>query len=437
MSSSVRTVRLILLPVLTLILGWQLGARTENIRFAQEQLRVREMLQGGPGSGSGQIVKGDPEKVVDISIVWSVWRLLNSHYIDPSQLQIRKMVYGAASGLTAAVGDPYTVFMTPSDNRAFEDAMSGTLEGIGAQMEVRDGHIMIVAPLKRSPAEKAGLKPKDVVIAVNAEDVTGMKLEDVVGKIRGPKGTSVTLSVVHDGGQGPVEVTIRRASIHVPSVETKTVQTATGSIAYIALNQFGDTSIEEMRKAVIAVDPSKVKGIILDLRYNGGGYLEGAVDLVSMFLQQGNVVTVHERDKQPAVQSVSGEPILATLPLAVLVNAGTASASEITAGALQDAHRATIVGTQSFGKGTVQQIIALPDGSSLRVTIAKWLTPSGHDLSKKGITPDIVIDRTEDDFQADRDPQLDSAVTYLLTGKRPEIQKSSASSVSSAQRSTK
>lgn len=427
-----RTFSLILLPFLALLLGWQLGSRAERIKLADERASYAEMMQGGAGSGSGKVVKVDPEKEVDISIVWSVWRLLAQHYIDPSKLQIRTMVYGAAAGLTASLDDPYTVFMTPSDNKAFVDEMSGTLEGIGAQLEVQNGLIVIVAPLKGSPAEKAGMLPKDVIVAVDGTSVVGMKLEDVVNKIRGPRGTSVTVSIGRDGRSDPLVLSITRQNIHVPTVESKVIKTASGSFAYIALNQFGDSSTDEFRKAVESFDQSKMKGMIVDLRYNGGGYLEGAVDIVSMFVKEGTVVTVNERDHDPAPESVHGNPIAPTIPLVVLVNAGSASASEITAGALQDHHRATIVGVQSFGKGTVQQVIDLPDGSSLRVTIARWMTPDGHEINKKGITPDIVIDRSEADVKADRDPQLEAAEAFLVTGKRPAVQVQAKSSVSSS-----
>ncbi len=407
-----RSAAIVILPLCALVLGWQLGKSYEANQFLAERQQISELFS--MSSGSGQIVKGDPEKDIDISLLWGVWRLLNRHYIAPDDLKSNTLVFGAVKGLVEAVGDPYTVFMTPKDSKSFQDALSGTLEGIGAQLDAHDGAVVIVAPLKGSPAEKAGLLPHDTIVAVDGKDVQGMRLEDVVAKIRGPKGTSVTLSIVREGKQAPFTVTVVRDNIHVPSVESKVIKTQTGSIGYVALNQFGDESVVELKKAIAAL-PTDIKGLVLDLRFNGGGYLEGAVDLVSMFLKVGKVVSVVHRDGPPEEHLVNGAVILPDLPLVILINGGSASASEITAGALQDQKRATIIGTQSFGKGTVQEIIELPGGSSLKVTIAKWMTPGGHDLGKKGVTPDIVVDRTVEEFKAGKDPQLDAAEAWLLS----------------------
>ncbi|MBP9774027.1 MAG: S41 family peptidase [Candidatus Peribacteraceae bacterium] len=399
----------IALPLLTLLIGWQLG-----VRYVTQQ---HTLFNAFHESGSGQTVISNPEKEVDISLIWSVWNVLQQRYIDPSKLQIRPMVYGAVSGLVEAIGDPYTVFMTPKDAKAFSDLMEGNLEGIGAQLEEKNGYVVIVAPLKSSPAEKAGLLPNDVIVKVDGKDVTGDRLDDIVSRVRGKQGTKVTLGILREKETKILSITIIRDAIHVPSVETKTVTSQTGSVAYIALNQFGDASTSELTKALRDVDQKKVKGLVLDLRFNGGGLLEGAVELVSMFLKEGKVVTVEQRGERPEEHFVSGNAIAANLPLVVLINSGSASASEITAGALQDLHRAKIVGTQSYGKGTVQQLVDLPGGSTLRMTIARWLTPSGHDLSKKGVTPDIVIDRTVEEAKAKKDPQLDVAVAWLVSGK--------------------
>jgi carboxyl-terminal processing protease len=372
-------------------------------------------------------VKQDPEKEVDIALLWGVWRLLMRHYISPSELKTDEMVYGAVSGLVSAVGDPYTAFMTPKDTKEFDDSLAGTLEGIGAQLDLRSGQVVVVAPLKGSPADKAGLQPQDIILSANDKDLNGLSLEDVVGLIRGPKGSTVKLLIFRKGASDPLTFTVVRDSIHIPSVESKTMQTPEGTIGVVTLNQFGDDSMAEMKKALEAF-PKNLKGIVLDLRYNGGGYLDGAVELVSMFLQAGDVVTVHHRDQSPEGHQVTGKTIFPDTPLVVLINGGTASASEITAGALQDHKRATLVGTQSFGKGTVQELIDLPGGSTLRVTVAKWMTPSGHDLGKKGITPDIIISRSIDDVKADKDPQLDAAVS-VLTGKKVESEKTGTGSV--------
>lgn len=413
MSRSLRLFSMVMLPLIMLALGWQLGMRSEQQRLTSERDRIAELFSGE--TGSGKTVMSDPEKEVDISLLWSVWRLLNKNYIEPDQLKMNTMVFGAVSGMVSAVGDPYTLFMTPTDNKQFQDTLSGTLEGIGAQLEMQNGQVIVVAPLKGSPAEKAGILPRDVIVKVGDKDVADMKLEEVVSMIRGQKGTPVTITVLHDKARQVTTMTMTRDAIHVPSVESKLIKTThSGSVAYVALNQFGNDSIVELRSALQAMPLKDVKGVVLDLRFNGGGYLEGAVDLVSMFVADGKVVSVERRGGSTEEHFVKGGTLVPEkLPVAVIINGGSASASEITAGALQDHKRAKIIGTQSFGKGTVQEVIDLPGGSSLRVTIARWLTPGGHDLGKKGVTPDLVVDRTVEQFQANKDPQLDTAVEWV------------------------
>lgn len=421
-----RVLALGLLPLIALALGFQLGMSYEDRMLSIDRQRLEDLFTQ---SGSGTVVQGDPEDQVDISLLWGVWRLLQKHYLQPETMTSDAMVYGAVSGLVDALDDPYTLFMTPKDTKDFDNAMSGTLEGIGAQLDSQSGIITIVSPLKGSPAERAGLLARDVIIKVDDVDITNLRLDEVVGKIRGPKGTAVSITVVRQKENEPLTVSVIRDAIHIPSVESKIVQNTKGSIAVVALNQFGDDAIPEITKAIGAL-PKDIKGFVLDLRFNGGGYLEGAVDLVSIFQKTGRVVSVERRDQPSEVHNVTGKTLLPDLPMVVLINGGSASASEITAGALKDNDRAKIIGMQSFGKGTVQEIIDLPGGSSLRVTTAKWLTPSGHDLAKKGITPDIVIDRTPDDVRAEKDPQLDAAITWLLDHKDvTEEQKAATGSV--------
>lgn len=407
-----------LLPLIALALGFQIGVSYESQSLQNERERIEELYTL---AGSGQTVKTDPEKEVDISLLWGVWRLLDRHYVNPSELKIDEMVYGAVSGMVAAVGDPYTVFMTPPDTKEFEDALSGTLEGIGAQLDLVNNEVVVVAPLKGSPAEKSGVQPQDIILEVNGKTLDGLSLDEVVGMIRGPKGSTVTLGIARKGNRELLRITVTREAIHIPSVESKTQQTAQGTIGILILNQFGDESIPEIKKA-LSTFPKDMKGIVLDLRYNGGGYLDGAVDLVSMFQATGDVVSVQRRDVPPEVHRVTGQTLFPTTPLVVLINEGSASASEITAGALQDSKRATVIGVKSFGKGTVQEILDLPGGSTLRVTTAKWLTPSGHDIGKKGIVPDILIGRTIEQYRAAKDPQLEAAIN-VLTGKKVESEK--------------
>lgn len=404
---------LVVLPVCTLLFGWQWGQRSAQTQLqdAQNRLNVLYGLQGQSGA-----VIGDPEKQVDISILWGVWRLLNDRYIDPSKLQVNTMVNGAVTGMVASIGDPYTVFMTPKETQDFSDSLEGHLEGIGAELTIKDSNVVVVSPIKGSPADRAGVRPQDIITEVDGKSIEGLSLNDVVAKIRGKKGTSVTLTIMRS--PQIVKLTIVRDDIHVPSVEYEVKTTTKGKIGLLTINQFGGETVQEAKAFLTQQDVASLKGLIIDLRNNGGGYLDGAVELSSLFLREGTVVSIAGRDGPIDSKSVDGKPLLPDLPLVILINQGTASASEITAGAMQDHKRATIVGMKSFGKGTVQEIDDLPGGASLKMTIARWLTPNGKDLGKEGVFPDIAVDRTEADYKANKDPQLDAALTWMVTGKR-------------------
>ncbi len=401
------------IPVLTLIIGWNLGAA-----YVQRGSMQRVPVAGGPVSGSGTVAT-DPERQVDISLLWRVWGLLLNNYIDPSKLQSEPMLYGAVSGMVNAVGDPYTAFMTPKENTDFREGLAGTLKGIGAELMMRDGLVTVVTPIKQSPAERAGLLPDDVIVEVDGASVESQSLGEVVGRIRGPEGTTVMLSIARPEETDLLDFTIVREEIHIPSVESRIITQGKAQIGYVALNQFGEDSVQEVRSALQGFKNAQLAGIIFDVRQNGGGYLDGAVQIASLFLKQGTVVTVEQRGQAPVRHEVDGRPIFPDTPLVVLQNQGSASASEIVTGALQDNKRATVIGMKSFGKGTVQEVIDLPDGSSLRVTVARWLTPNGKDLGKEGVHPDYVVDRTGADITAKRDPQLDAAVAWLTTGTIP------------------
>jgi carboxyl-terminal processing protease len=401
----------ILLPLVTLVLGWQLGTRLEQKKF--EMLTEHWDVLYSSESGSGQLII-DPEEEVDISLMWMVWRLLLKHYIEPDQMQVNPMLFGAIEGLVRGVGDQYTTFMTPNENTEFQQSLQGRLQGIGAELTLRDGMIVVVAPLKGSPAARAGLAPKDMIVEVDGEDVRGKNLNQVVHLIRGEKGTLVTLTVIRESESEALSISIRRDNIKVPSVEYELKETGSGSVGYIELNQFGEGSINEVEDAARNLQKENIEGLILDLRFNGGGFLDGSDELCSLFMKKGKVVTVERRNAEPVHHYVSGSPIAPNLPLVILINEGSASASEIVAGALQDHKRATVIGKQSFGKGTVQEVIDLPGGSSLRVTIAKWLTPDGRDIGKEGVTPDIEIEITAEDRENKYDPQMEAALQWLL-----------------------
>lgn len=382
-------------------LGWHAGS-------------VQTGKQGATGIPNDQFVGQVSDDKVDMRLFWDVWGLLASKYVDPSALDYKDMIYGSIRGMVWSLNDPYTSFMNPKENREFQESLEGTLEGIGAELTVREGMITIISPLKGSPAKRAGLQPEDVILKVNDEDVFELSLEQVVMRIRGPKGTKVKLTIGRKGEREPFEVEITRETINVSSVEWKMVD----HIAVIELSQFGANTKEEFSKAINEILIERPEGIILDLRYNGGGYLDGAVDIVSEFVEKGKVVSVKKRNpEEDEAIYVTGKAKVAKTPLVVLINKGSASASEIVAGAIHDNSRGLVLGETSFGKGTVQEVQNLVDGSSLRITIAKWYTPNNINISEVGIEPDKEVIRTIDDIKANRDPQLDAALEYLKQAK--------------------
>lgn len=362
-------------------------------------------------NGSGTVV--DPNgnsQTIDMQLFWDTWDLINARYVEPQKLDYKEMVFGAIHGMVAAIQDPYTGFMTPKENKEFQDSLDGTLEGIGAELTLREGLLTVVSPLKDSPAQKAGLQPEDIIYKINDEVATDFALEQAVLRIRGPRGTSVKLTIIREGVDEPFDVNIIRNTINVESVEL----TLKDYIAVLELNQFGNHTLDEFNRAINEIMKSGAKGLVLDLRFNGGGFLDGAIDVASEFIRNGMLVTVKKRN--PAENEViftNGKARLENIPMVVLINRGSASASEIVAGALQDHKRATVVGETSFGKGTVQEVIGLIGGASLRVTVAKWFTPADRDIDQVGIVPDVVIERTPEDFAKNRDPQMDKAIEIL------------------------
>jgi carboxyl-terminal processing protease len=405
---------------LLFLVGWQLGSwhavgsdgLAPTTAFSREQIH--------PGKSASGVTANNPQRDVDIELMWETWNTLIEHYIDPKKLQVTPMVYGATEGLVRAVGDPYTVYMTPEEDKEFDDSLKGNLEGIGAELSMKDGEVTVVTPLKQSPAERAGIKSNDIITYVDDASTEGLNLTQVVNRIRGPKGTVVKVTVYRDG-KGKLDFTMTREQIHIRSVEAKTIESSGKTIGYAALNQFGDGSIAELQQELQTFKKQKVDGIVLDLRNNGGGYLDGAVELTSLFVKSGLVVSVEHREGPGEREYVSGHPLLPDTPLVVLANEATASASEIVAGALQDHGRAKVIGKKSFGKGTVQEVIELGGGGSLRVTVARWLTPNGKNLGKEGIHPDLEVEPAETgkgEFGTPgKDPQLDAALD-VVTGKK-------------------
>ncbi len=353
------------------------------------------------------------KKDLDLRTMYLVKGLLEEKYINIDKIKNDKMSYGVVKGLVDSLDDPYTQFMDPDDTVEFTQALNSELEGIGAELTVRNGLLLVVSTVKGSPAEKANLQPDDYILQIDGKDVEEMTLYEAIKNIRGPKDTSVTLSVLRKDKDDPFDVTIKRAKIIVDSVTSEEVEKG---IWHISINEFSDDTKYEFNKILDEIKLKNPKGIILDLRNNGGGYLEGSVDILSGFLRgQQDAVYVKYRDsKEDELLKTTGKPQFPDLPLVVLINKGTASASEIVTLALKDYGRAMVMGTTSYGKGTVQEVDPLPDGSSLRFTIAKWYSPKDTNIDEIGIEPDLVVEPKEEDFDNKFDRQLDEAKKYLM-----------------------
>ncbi|MBT3704201.1 S41 family peptidase [Candidatus Peregrinibacteria bacterium] len=370
-------------------------------------------LQGWiPDGTSTVIVESPSEKNVDLGLMWAVWKILDTDYLKEEALDTDAMIYGAVRGLVDSLDDPYTVFMDPDETEQFSQSLEGQLEGIGAELTIEDGVLQIVTPLKNSPAEKAGLIPGDIIYKIGDEYAMDMSFFEAIMNIRGESGTPVTLSIIRESLEEPFDVTIIRAEIDIDSV---TKEVLDDGIVYLSVNQFSDTTSDEFGNALSDLILEEPAGLIVDLRYNGGGYLDIAVEMLSYLLETGlPAVSIHERAvNNNEVLMTNGGPKLLDVPLVVLVNEGSASASEIVAGAIQDHERGIVMGVQSFGKGTVQEVEFLEDGSSIRLTIAEWHTPDGRAIQSVGLTPDIIVEVYEDDAENEYDRQLEEAKRYL------------------------
>jgi carboxyl-terminal processing protease len=350
---------------------------------------------------------------IDLSLFWEVWQTLDEKYIHEDALDEEFMVYGAVKGMVNSLDDPFTIYLDPRETDEFKDSLNGSLHGVGAELTVRDYNLVVVSPLKNSPAEKAGLKSGDIVYKVDGEIASEMTLYQAIMSIRGESGTEVVLSIMRDGVEDPFDISIIREQIDLESVS---MEDLSDGIFLVSINQFSDDTKSELSEKLSKILLAEPKGLVMDLRYNGGGYLDISVDILSEFLSDQKEVVTMKRKKENDTEKVFvyGNPRIPDLPLIVLINEGSASASEIVAGAIQDHDRGVIMGEQSFGKGTVQEVETFSDGSSLRLTIAEWFTPAGRSIDGVGITPDIIVGfDDEGDFDDDYDPQLDEAVRYL------------------------
>ncbi len=315
---------------------------------------------------------------------------------------------GQKSGLVSAADDPYTEFFTEQETKEFNEGLNGTFEGIGAELGKEGNYVVIVAPIKGAPAEKAGIQSGDIITEIDGESAADISVTEAVTRIRGPKGEEVVLTIVRDGQE--LKVPITRDTITIESVEWE----KQGDTGIITISRFGDDTVELTRKAATELKEQGIKNIVLDMRGNPGGLLDAAVDVSAIWLPKGSTVLEEKRnDVVIKTYKTDDQPLLPGMPTVVLINGGSASASEIVAGALHDNEAATLIGTKSYGKGSVQRVIPLAAGGSLKVTIARWFTPNGKNIDKEGIAPDQEVELTPENREAKEDPQMDSAIEFL------------------------
>lgn len=341
---------------------------------------------------------------------WQAWEIVHDQYVDQPVDNITLM-RGAIRGMLDALGDQHSSYMDPEEFRRANIPMRGEYEGIGAWVDITSEYLTIISPMPGSPAEKAGLKAGDQIIAVDGEDMTGIAGDLVLQRVIGPADTQVTLTIFREGEPEPFDVTLTRAHIIVPSVQSEMIDERIG---YIQLSTFGDTTTEDLRSALEDLRSQSPTGLILDLRNNGGGGLQTAIEVASEFVGDGVIMYEEYGDGSRDTYEAINGGLATEIPLVVLINEGSASASEIVAGAIQDTGRGQLVGATSFGKGSVQVWVPLKDDQgAVRVTIARWLTPNGQTIHEIGLEPDIVVELTEEDVAAERDPQLDKAIELL------------------------
>lgn len=395
------TISFLLIAVVLLSASFFLGAYT-GYNGRPEIEKVARVLNREPD----MIV---PQEI-DFAPFWKAWNMLEEKFSPNDGFDRQKMVWGAISGMTQSLGDPYTVFFPPAEKKAFEEDIRGDFGGVGMEVGIRKGVLTVIAPLKDSPAAKAGIQAGDKVLKVDDTDTADLTLEEAVRLIRGPIGTEVKLTIFREGNEGTKVIQVSRDTIQIPTIETETRD----DIFIIRLFSFSEKSPALFRDALREMVKQDRQALILDLRNNPGGFLEAAVDIASWFLPVDKIVA-RERFKNgdERLYRSKGYNIFNRLPFVILANNGSASASEILAGALQEHGIATLIGTKTFGKGSVQELTPITEDTSLKITIARWLTPNGNTISEKGLTPDIVVEQNADDTENLVDTALERAVSVV------------------------
>ena len=416
---NIRLILFLILPILGFLLGWSLSQK--NAKYEPTVSIEIENPETDPvviEEAKLKVKKNTKPKDVDLSLFWETWNGMEENYLYQEKLETKAQMYGAIKGLIRSLDDPYTVFMNPDEARKFEENIAGEFEGIGAEIAVRNKQLVIVTPLKGSPAQLAGLESGDFIFKINDEPTHDLTVDEAVMRIRGPKGEKVVLSIIREGEKNPLEITIVRDNIVIKTLEWKMVD----DVAVVSLAQFGTDVVSEFQTMTSEILLQNPRGIVLDLRNNGGGLLDACVKIASEFLDQKIIVRTKGRKFGDSGDIMSGRNgAFLDTPIVVLVNKGSASASEIFAGAIQDHKRGILLGEKTFGKGSVQNVIPLSDGSSLKVTIAEWLTPEGKSIHKVGIDPDEVIEITDEDFENGEDTVMSRALDLVGTDEMVEM----------------
>lgn len=411
MKKIIKIILKILAGIIIFMIVFLAGAYLATKNNVIGQIAEKEVLYLGSIVGKYEKQDGKWVQNADFDLYWEVWDLLKSDYVNKDSLADKQLFYGSLEGLVLSLDDPYSEFMDPQENKQFEEDMSGTFEGIGAEIGIRDDLLTVISPIEGTPAQKAGIMAGDKILEINGESTQGMDINEAVSKIKGPKGTEVVLSIFRNGFDDIKEFKIIRDVISIKSVSYEKLD---NNLFLIKINSFnGDTNylFSQAIREVLTQDPD---GIIVDLRNNPGGYLEVAVMMLGEWIN-GEVAVIEQFANGKTTEYLAdGLNRLKNYSTVILINGGSASASEILAGALRDYNKATIIGEQSYGKGSVQMVKNLTDGSAVKITVAKWLTPKGQNIDEEGIKPDQEVELTYDDFENNRDPQLEEAINFFI-----------------------
>lgn len=351
---------------------------------------------------------------VDFNEFWRAWNLINEKHPNADKVSSEEKVWGAIKGLTESLGDPYTYFFTPKEAEDLNIDLSGEFYGVGMEVGIRDGNLVIITPIKDSPADKAGIKSGDIILSIDDKIANSLTVDEAVDLIRGEKGTAVRLNIIRDGETSPVELSVIRDLIKIPTVETE--KREKDGVFIIRLFDFSRNSEVDFEKALDEFISSRYEKLVIDLRGNPGGYLGSAINITSWFVEEGKPVVIEssKEEEDDYVYRANGNFLVGDFEMAVLVDGGSASASEIMAGALQEHNRAKLFGTKTFGKGSVQELVHFKKNTELKITTAQWLTPSGISISENGLNPDFVIEFDEDLYKSKEiDNQLEEAIKYL------------------------